>query len=213
MGGYAILPCRGSIQENWLELKSREEGHFSMWRTRSRFTSDAQPIAEGRDEATAEKSDYRHRRLLYTRRERYSNDCAAEHSCEFAPADGRRRCSSFFWTNGTAHRELSGVTHARKLWIECRETGPVRLIMCHAHRRATSARLTCRRQPCEFKAIAFSPALASRVRQITARQETAALREFDRAYDRLGSNAPDRQAPDARGMSASPRKRPSLIKM
>src|SRR5467141_3924473 len=63
MGGYAILPCRGSIQENWLELKSREEGHFSMWRTRSRFTSNAQPIAAGRDEATAEKSDYRHRRL------------------------------------------------------------------------------------------------------------------------------------------------------
>src|SRR5258708_12198851 len=133
MGGYAILPCRGSIQENWLELKSREEGHFSMWRTRSRFPSDAQPIAEGRDEATAEKSDYRHRRLLYTRRERDSNDCAAEHSCEFAPADRRRRCSSFFWTNGTAHPQLSGGTNARNLRIAYPQPPPDSIIPLPRH--------------------------------------------------------------------------------
>jgi len=83
--------------ENWLELKSREEGHFSMWRLDHGFTSNAQPIAAGRDEATAE-NPIPASPTLYRRRERY----AAEHSCEFAPADGRRRCIIFSGRNGTA---------------------------------------------------------------------------------------------------------------
>src|SRR5262249_46376577 len=41
----------------------------------------------------------------------------------------------------------------------------------------------------------------------------AALRDFSPVYDRYGSVAPDREARDPDGMSASPQKRRSAIKM